>query len=302
MMGKRTSATANDRRFATRVPRERPAERAAGRRSARGAGAAAVLASIAAVALLSGPAHGETVVSSNITTSTTWTVGGNPYVIEKSVVQVRFLSTLTIDPGVEVRFQPGTQIATDTGSSIVAVGAVNDTIVFTSNSDTPTSGDWQSVEVSSSPGSVFQYCKFEYAAYGLRLRSPGAATHVYNCAFYACQTSLYLEHASPEVHECWFRYPESYNVLSFYSDSTPDIWHCNFALAGGMNVYLQNYSTPATVDAEFNWWGTANAGFIAATIYDHEDGHGQGTVDFQPFLTEVPVEAASWGRIKALFR
>ena len=55
----------------------------------------------------------ETYVSGNITADTTWTLEGSPYMVTGDVT-VRYsgynssTATLTIEPGVEVRFEPGT--------------------------------------------------------------------------------------------------------------------------------------------------------------------------------------------------
>ena len=56
---------------------------------------------------------GETYVSGAITQDTTWTLTGSPYIVTGDVT-VRYstynssTATLTIEPGVEVRFEPGT--------------------------------------------------------------------------------------------------------------------------------------------------------------------------------------------------
>ena len=100
-------------------------------------------------------ACGQTQVTANILSSTTWTVGGSPYVVH-GTIRVRNGSTLSIDPGVVVRFksgQPRAQLETDAGSSIVAVGTAADSVVFTSDPVTPAAGDWGSVMVFASTGS-----------------------------------------------------------------------------------------------------------------------------------------------------
>jgi hypothetical protein len=240
------------------------------------------------------------VVSGNIAGNTTWTIGGSPYIIEKLTVEVKNGSTLTIDPGVEIRFAPNTRIVTVAPGSVVAVGAPGDTIVFTSNSGTPTPGDWNSVGIFSSPSSSFERCRFEYAANALYISYSDPP--VRKCTFRHCNIALYLTHASPKVMECWFEPPVQYSVLSNFSDSLPTFSHCNFKANRAINIRLEQYSTFAEIVAEFNWWGTTNTVFIANTIVDALDGHGQGVVDYAPWLAEVPVEVTTWGRIKALFR
>ncbi len=278
----------------------------AGGRTSASVVAVALLAACAGIALTATDASADTIINNNILVNTTWTVGGNPYIIQKSIVEVKNGSTLTIDPGVEVRFQANTRIVTVTPSSIVAVGALGDSISFTSNSATPATGDWYGIEVSTSTGSEFRYCKFEYGSYGLRLIS--SSFPVNRCAFDLCDVSLFLSRSSPQVTECWFRHPSTYNVISWYSESVHYFWHCNFILSGkdgvsrGNNIRLEYYFDPVTIDARFNWWETTNLTFIGATIYDAADGHDLGTVEYDPPLSQVPVEVSSWGRIKALFK
>ncbi len=67
-------------------------------------------------------------------------------------------------------------------------------------------------------------------------------------------------------------------------------------------MYVTAYTVPpmVTIDAENNWWGTD----VEAEIANSINIHGLSAyveVDYDPWLHEVPVEASSWGRVKALF-
>lgn len=89
----------------------------------------------------------ETVVSGTISEDTTWTVEGMPYVITGDVT-VRHtatgedsVATLTIEPGVTVRFRSNTRLAFGYSSNyrgaLVAQGTAEAPIVFTSDAATP---------------------------------------------------------------------------------------------------------------------------------------------------------------------
>jgi hypothetical protein len=87
-------------------------------------------------------ANAQVVVSSNITTNTTWTKN-NIYILS-GFIYVKDGATLSIEPGTTIKgdkFTRGTLIVTR-GSKIVANGNADEPIVFTSNEASPTYGDW----------------------------------------------------------------------------------------------------------------------------------------------------------------
>jgi len=51
-------------------------------------------------------------------------------------------------------------------------------------------------------------------------------------------------------------------------------------------------STSVPVTAEYNYWGLTDATAIDAVIMDDDENPAMGTVDFEPFLTEVPESPA----------
>ena len=87
------------------------------------------------------PSHaiGDTYVTENIIQDTTWNISGSPYVVSNDI-QVYPEVTLTIDPGVEVRFNP--DVSLEIGGELKARGTPVNNIIFTSNSATPSVGDW----------------------------------------------------------------------------------------------------------------------------------------------------------------
>ena len=78
-------------------------------------------------------------VSGTISSNTTWNLAGSPYVVTSSIT-INHGVTLTIDPGVNVRF--------DDGQGIAVLGGLNATnVIFTSNNGSPTSGIWGNFQV-----------------------------------------------------------------------------------------------------------------------------------------------------------
>lgn len=245
----------------------------------------------------------ETIVTANVLANTTWDAAGSPYVIEKQTVAVRFGSTLTIEPGVEVRFEPGRILTTDSGCSIVAVGAPDEEIVFTSNAVAPAPSDWGKVEVYDSSGSAFEHCVFRYADTGLYvINSEPTVSH---CRFEDCETGVYCHRASPGIVHSSFTAITWAGIYCYSRESLPVIDDCNL-WENEWNVYLQFYSASepeVTITAENCWWGSSVEADVAASIYDKADNSAINcVVDYDPWLLGQPVRDASWGAIKALFR
>lgn len=94
---------------------------------------------------LAGGASAQTDVGGTISVDTTWTKANSPYVLSSSLL-VRGGATLTIEPGVEVRF--GGNLSMTIGASfggpasIKSLGTSEEPVIFTSNSEDPGAGDW----------------------------------------------------------------------------------------------------------------------------------------------------------------
>ena len=271
--------------------------------------------------LLAAAARGEEIIDRNILTDETWTAAAGPYIIEKDPVEIKNGSTLTIEPGVEVRFEAGRSIETLVGSSIVAVGASGDSIRFMSNDPSPAEGDWTSVLVFSSPSSEFQYCVFTHGQYALTLTD--SDTPVTRCAFRDCSFGIYMTdssgtvsessfrgcgeglrliRASPLIEKSWIAGSGSIGIMCYFDTSLPVVWRCNLVDNTDYNIQLNGYGDAVTVTAQENWWGSADENTIRATIRDAEDGWGDATVDYSGWLTDVPLEVRTWGAIKVLFK
>jgi hypothetical protein len=115
----------------------------------------------------------ETHVSGPIDADTKWTLSNGPYIVTDSVI-VRSNITLTIDPGVIVKFSGGKAIQID--GKLVARGQKSNMITFTSKESVPSPGDWGYIFFSESSvdavfdeqdnfqgGSIMEFCLVEYA-------------------------------------------------------------------------------------------------------------------------------------------
>lgn len=118
-------------------------------------------------------AKADTNVSGNITSNTTWTLVNSPYIVTDTV-QVLEGVTLTIQPGVTVKFNSNKSLSI--GGKLIARGTENNKITFTSNQSSPQIGDWDgilftdgSIDASVNlgnnylDGSIIEYSIYEYA-------------------------------------------------------------------------------------------------------------------------------------------
>lgn len=97
-----------------------------------------------------------------ISENTTWTLANSPYIISGNVL-VENGASLTIEPGVEVRFDGDYYIQIE--GKLVAEGTEDNMITFTSNAESPAPGDWSKIRImgNADNGSSFKYCRIEYA-------------------------------------------------------------------------------------------------------------------------------------------
>jgi hypothetical protein len=123
--------------------------------------------------------------SGSITTNETWTRQQSPHIITGDVV---INATLTIKTGVVIQFYPDTKMIVQDGC-IIARGSNTEPILFTSNEQEPSPGDWHAItfENSDNPNSVLDNCIIEYASNGIYVEESRISitnTTIQNCDDY----------------------------------------------------------------------------------------------------------------------
>ena len=103
----------------------------------------------------------QTFLSGGIFSSMTFTMANSPYIVTSNVVVFPGV-TITIQPGVVIMFNNGTNLEIRQ-SSIIANGSVANPIVFSSNDSLPNKGSWDYIFLNQSPLAHFDYCEFYYA-------------------------------------------------------------------------------------------------------------------------------------------
>ncbi len=118
---------------------------------------------------LASSAPSGTVVGGRLRTDVRWTRANSPYIVASDMV-VEVGVTLTIEPGVIVKFANGTSLYVD--GVLIALGDETHRIRFTSNATTPKVGDWGGVKFrDSSPdnASRIDWVTIEYSDTGISL-------------------------------------------------------------------------------------------------------------------------------------
>jgi hypothetical protein len=81
----------------------------------------------------------DTFVSGTLSSNTTWTLAQSPFIVT-SPLRVPAGITLTIQPGVVVRFEPSTNMTIE--GTLIARGTILSKILFTSTAAEVTPGLW----------------------------------------------------------------------------------------------------------------------------------------------------------------
>ena len=136
---------------------------------------------------------GQTTINTDVKVNTTWLKSSSPYVIS-SEIEIWDSATLTIQPGVVVKFKSGKSLSV--AGHLVAQGTSGDPIIFTSDNSSKAAGDWGGLRFRGTAtstlygaqlylkGSVLKYCTVEYAGYnqnGAVYLTGGATPYIENC-------------------------------------------------------------------------------------------------------------------------
>jgi len=181
-------------------------------------------------------ARADTNVGGLISANTTWALSGSPYIVTSNVL-VNSGVTLTIEPGVEVRFNADKTLQID--GELIAQGTSGSLITFTSNVGT-SPGDWGYILFADSSvdatydvdenyisGSILEYAVTEYAG-GLSVDNNGA---------------LRMDNAHPFINHCTIRNNQTSGICAWNLSGTLKIANnivsnntASGQSAGGINI------------------------------------------------------------------
>lgn len=138
------------------------------------------------------------VTPGTLTENRVWTKENSPYIIQGDI-RLRANYTLTIEPGVEIKFTqydkiPDTQGATMTAliiqGSLNAVGTEESPIIFTSAESSPRIGCWDGIYFigTTSTSNLMKYCSIVFAEKGVK--SENSIPVIENCTFSSCNEGM----------------------------------------------------------------------------------------------------------------
>lgn len=230
--------------------------------------------------LISQDSGGTDVNGGHLAINTTWTAANSPYIIRGDVV-LDMGYTLTIEPGVEVKFQDDFYLYIE--GNLTALGTSVQHISFTSNKGNPSSGDWKSIRVNSTGHLKMNYCDISYGdnplyLYGSSQNSIENTTvsnnknHgvfvryssyvlIKNSEFYSnIWNGVYIfESSYIEVENCEFN-DNSFEGISFVGSSFVNILNSDFYLNEADGVHLFESSNVTIKNS--NIYQNMNSGMI----------------------------------------
>lgn len=245
----------------------------------------------------------ETIINSNITTDTTWTLANSPYHLTNHI-EVNAGVTLTIEPGVEVWIGEKFYVHVREGASIIAKGTPTQHITIDRYIDpiTQLGPRWRKIWFHENTTSYFRYVDFAYGGAAANsddttLHFEGAGTHVLNnCLVRASkQQGIVASGGSLNVTVAGTLFQDNgrYPIIA---DSGANVAITGSTLQAGDShaIFLRTRTVPATItiadsnlfsdvpfttiqndmyssaciNAQNNWWGAANGPYDGSSVSD----------------------------------
>ncbi len=191
------------------------------------------------IGLTSNPMNAQTNVSGLISSNTNWTIANHPYIVTGNIL-VNNGVTLTIEPGVIVKFNSGLSMQID--GELLAQGTSSNKITFTSNT-ADTAGAWGYIYFSDASadavyenniygnyisGSILEYCILQYAG-GISVTDNGA---------------LRLDQSTPFINYCTITNNSASGIRAYQTSGSLKISNSvitkNASSGNGGGIYIYN--------------------------------------------------------------
>jgi parallel beta-helix repeat protein len=206
-------------------------------------------------------------VSGPISVDTTWDIGGSPYIVVGNVTVMNGI-TLTIDPGVEVRFDGNYSLSVD--GTLDAIGSNANMIAFTSNSLTPAWNDWLAIFVNSTGTATMDYCSVSYSMSGIFLNNTSDNLIAHSVITANNLTGVYLfESTNNEISNNSISANGMTGIFSFNSSfndiiDNDIVGNLHAGMAAGYGLYFFNTGNTNVLNNNISFNGMASSGNIIA--------------------------------------
>jgi hypothetical protein len=222
---------------------------------------------ITMLAIIGVTVNAQTNVSGGIYSNTTWTKANSPYIVTDTVVVFPGV-TLTIQPGVTVKFDNGNMI--EVRGNLMAEGTSADSITFTSNAASPTPGIYYGIDLSADTlTSKYSYCTFKYATCGIQGYDTLVIKH---SNFYHNVTGLRGEGEYNIIDTCNFYYNISFGVNAMFFGNFN---YCNFS-NNNIGIFPAEGDIFKNCNINNNYTGIYDQdggnSFINCNIFDNDSG------------------------------
>ncbi len=238
---------------------------------------------------------------------TTWS--GTVFIKGQTVVKKG--AALTIEPGTLIKFEWSDEDGDDIGDGelniegrIIARGAKDNMITFTSAKDNPAQKDWTFLMISVNKGSLVEYCIFEYAFSGVQVHYSSATirNNIMRHNFEGLRfstTDVVIEHNEFTDNTYGIRYESrgsrtdvTKNVFRDNEYAFFPVQKCSDTVKiTGNTIISENYNVKMgygqreDLDYRGNWWGTTDPGEIESGFFDGRKDGSLGKVVYEPALT-----------------
>ncbi len=211
------------------------------------------------------------VSSLSLTKDATWTAT-IPYFMNSSMsIQgtdgADGITTLTIEPGVTIRFNQNTQLIVGASSgdpgALSAQGTAAEPITFTSNQPSPAPGNWYGIRflaTTNDAGTVLDHCLVQYAGYGN-------------------QGQIYTKNAAPALNNCTLSNSSNYD-LYYYNTVGGTVSGCTF----NSGIYLLATSTVDFNGNTFNYNNSYPIKSYADNVHSLVNGNTFANLDAASYL------------------
>ena len=204
----------------------------------------------------------------NIDIDQTWMPLGLPYKLDAGTISVRRngseLATLTLMPGVELRFDPSTRLEVGDGfsrGSLIAAGTPLNPVRFTTSNPVPAPGQWGGIFFNGSADdatAVLSHCVVEYggASVSGMLQIGSSSPRIEHCTIQHSSTDgIYLSGSDSQVRFNQIRDNAAYGVSGVSVGWRAKVHHNNFS--GNQSGAVERASG-SVVDARYNYFGDAS--------------------------------------------